>query len=93
MLNAGTPRVSIAVRAFRYDACWQESGSTICKPYVYGQVCASSPVFAICTAYTTSEEYFVATANLFCGTGFPDRGSVDGDSGAANGAGLDGGAE
>lgn len=58
--------------------CRQKSSAAACRVRYLDSICLLRPQFAQCTDYTTNEEYYRATAELFCGTG-PVTAAREGD--------------
>jgi hypothetical protein len=61
-----------------FSQCATVAAKGVCRPYANGAVCWRRPVYAICTAYSTSREYFLAYGGLFCTEGFPGVAGPDG---------------
>jgi hypothetical protein len=76
-----------------FISCRTAAGASICSTYANNRACVNGPKLAICNAYTTSKEYFVAMSQFFCSTGVPDGGVSDGGVGGNEGGSLDGATE
>ena len=61
-----------------YTSCTKIAASNICYPLRLDAACHLKPEYAICTKYTTFDEYFFAIARVFCIAGIDDGGGNDG---------------
>jgi hypothetical protein len=50
-----------------YVQCREQAPSTVCRPHYLDAVCVLRPLYSTCTAYAVNQDYFMASARLFCG--------------------------
>jgi hypothetical protein len=72
-----------------FSSCQKIAANNVCRPLLIDASCRLKPEYAICTKYTTFDEYFFAMARMFC---IGDDGGVGKDGGTPSNEGGEAGA-